>query len=95
MIKPVAVEALDGFRIWVEFSDGVEGEADLSHLRQIGGVFESWDDRSVFENTRISDSGNYVWVGELDLCPDPLYEEITGTTIPEAEAAAGQQVMHA
>ena len=95
MIKPVAVKALDGFRIWVKFSDGVEGEADLSHLRQMGGVFESWDDRSIFENARISDSGNYVWIGELDLCPDPLYEEIAGTTILEAEARTRQQVMHA
>ena len=95
MIKPIAVKALDGFRIWVKFSDSAEGEVDLSHLRQIGGVFESWDDRAAFENTRISDSGNYIWIGELDICPDPLYQEITGATIPEAEARAGQQVMHA
>ncbi len=95
MIKPTDIKALEGFRIWVRFSDGVEGEVDLSHLRKLGGVFESWDERAAFENTRISESGNYLWVGELDLCPDPLYQEITGITIPEAEIRSRQQMTHA
>ena len=60
MIKPVSVKALEGYCFWVKFSDGVEGEVDLSSLRKRGGFFRSWDDRSNFEDTRISDSGNYI-----------------------------------
>ena len=95
MIIPTAVEAREGFTIWVKFSDGVEGEVDLSHLRASGGVFESWDDRSAFENTRISDSGKYIWIGDLDLCPDPLYKDIVGISIPEAESAKNRSVTNA
>ena len=36
MIKPVWVKALEGYCIWVKFSDGVEGEVDLSSLRKRG-----------------------------------------------------------
>ncbi len=95
MIKPVAVKALDGYRIWVEFSDGVEGEIDLTSLRDRGGVFQTWDDRKSFEDARISDSGNYIWVGELDLCPEPFYFEITGVPIEEADLKSLEPVTHA
>ena len=43
MFKPVQVKALQGYKLWVKFSDGVEGEVNLSHL--VGkGVFSKWND---------------------------------------------------
>ena len=39
----VDVKALSNFRIWVRFEDGLEGEADLSHLSG-KGVFKRWTD---------------------------------------------------
>ena len=95
MIKPATVKALEGFRIWVEFSDGVNGEIDLISLRQRGGVFESWDDRKNFENTRVDDSGDFIWVGELDLCSEPFYLELAGVPIEEAENMPHHRVVHA
>ena len=48
MFRPVRVEALPNYRLWVEFADGVAGEVDLSHL--VGkGVFALWDDYAAFE----------------------------------------------
>ena len=29
-LRPVAVEPRDGYRIWLRYADGVEGEVDLS-----------------------------------------------------------------
>ena len=81
MIPVADVKALDGYRIWLRFSDGVEGEVDLSSLRARGGFFEAWDDREVFENTRIADYGHYFWVGEVDLCPEPFYSELAGVSM--------------
>ena len=41
MFKPIDVKALPGYKIWVRFADGTEGEADLSHLAG-RGVFALW-----------------------------------------------------
>ena len=30
MLSPVAAEAREGYRIWLRFADGVEGELDVS-----------------------------------------------------------------
>ena len=43
MIGPVLVRPLPNYRIYLEFSDGVKGEVDLSYL--VGkGVFQAWND---------------------------------------------------
>ncbi len=46
MIRPTAVEARDDYRIWLRYSDGVDGEIDLAHLAG-RGVFKSWNNRPV------------------------------------------------
>jgi hypothetical protein len=79
MFKPVQVKALQGYKLWVKFSDGVEGEVNLSHL--VGkGVFSQWNDYEFFEQVQITSSGDIVWNDDLDVCPDALYMEITGQT---------------
>ena len=42
--NPTAVEPRDGFRIWVRYKDGVEGELDMSHLAN-KPIFAVWKDR--------------------------------------------------
>ena len=47
MLVTTEVRPLAGYRMWVRFSDGVEGEADLSHL--VGSsVFTAWEDPVFF-----------------------------------------------
>ena len=77
MKKAVEVKALDGYRIWLRFADGVEGEVDLSHLAG-RGVFKAWTDRKVFERVQVDRSGAIVWNEELEICPDALYLRLTG-----------------
>ena len=80
MIKPTKVEALDGYKIWIEFEDGVQGEADLSRLAG-KGVFEAWDDRELFDTVRIDFPYRAIVWGdsdELELCTDTFYLELTG-----------------
>jgi hypothetical protein len=44
MLRPLDVKALPGHRLWLRYSDGTEGEVDLSHL--VGrGVFTIWNVR--------------------------------------------------
>ena len=73
----VEVKALPGFRLWVRFEDGLEGEADLTDLAG-HGVFQRWiDNPSEFLRAMVDpDSGTVVWPGGLDVAPDRLYQDI-------------------
>ena len=44
-IRPTGVEAREGYRIWLSYSDGAAGEVDLSDLAG-SGVFAAWNDRA-------------------------------------------------
>jgi len=76
--RVTSVEPLDGYRLKVGFSDGAVGEVDLSDL--VGkGVFAAWKDRSEFRKVTIDpETGTLAWPGGIDICPDSLYEEVTG-----------------
>ena len=82
LIRPTAVEAREGYRIWLHYSDGVTGEVDLSDLAG-RGVFAAWLDRKFFESVRLIEGGAVAWGEEIDLCPDALYMEITGKSVAE------------
>ncbi len=73
-------EARPGYRLWIRFADGVEGELSLQHL--VGkGLFAAWADRETFSRVSIDpESGTVCWPGGLDLAPDALYARITGTS---------------
>lgn len=82
MIRPIAVEAREGYHIWLRYSDGTVGEVDLEHLAG-RGVFTAWEDRAFFEAVRIEDHGAVAWGEELELCPDALYLQLSGKSVVE------------
>lgn len=90
MFKPIEVKALPNYKLWVKYSDGIEGEVDLSHLAG-KGVFALWNDYAVFEQVYIGSSGEIAWSDEVDVCPDSTYMKITGKTpeqlFPNLQAA--------
>lgn len=79
--RPAKVEAREGFRIWLEYSDGVSGEVDLSHLAD-NDAFKIWNDRECFESVYL-DCGDIAWSDEAGLCHNALYMQITGKTVEE------------
>jgi hypothetical protein len=76
----VAAEARPGYRLWIRFADGVEGEVDLSSL--VGdGVFSSWEDPRWFSRVLVDEEcGTVVWPDGVDLAPDALYRELAGVS---------------
>ena len=79
-VRPTAVEPRQGFRIWLRYSDGAEGEIDLSHL--VGrGVFKAWDDPAHFKGVRLTEYDAIAWDDDLELCPDALYMKLTGKSL--------------
>ncbi|HZL77710.1 MAG TPA: DUF2442 domain-containing protein [Candidatus Limnocylindrales bacterium] len=73
-----SIEALPDYRLKLRFDDGVEGVVDLS--AEVGkGVFAAWQDPQHFAAVKIQHGGRSLeWPGEIDLCADALYLEITG-----------------
>lgn len=76
-VRPVEVEARGSYRIWLRFSDGVEGEVDLSDLAG-QGVFAAWQDPGFFDSVRIDETRAVCWGDAVDLCSDALYLRLTG-----------------
>jgi hypothetical protein len=77
MPVPTEVKALDNYRLWVKFSDDVEGIVDLSEFAG-KGVFALWDDYQEFEKVHIGPGGEIAWSDQIDMCPDAIYLRITG-----------------
>ena len=77
MVRPTEVAALDGYRIWIRYSDGSAGEIDLAdHAGH--GVFTAWNDPDCFRDVRLGPAGAVAWGEDIELCPDALYMELTG-----------------
>lgn len=77
MVRLVEVKVKPGYRLWLRYEDGIEGEIDLSG--EVGkGVFAYWNDPKNFEKVYIRTSGQISWSDELDICPDSMYLELTG-----------------
>ncbi len=74
----------------VTFSDGFSGTADLSWLKDRGGVFEPLRDPAFFARVQVDDElGTVVWPNGADIAPETLRERaVTGTKAVPPERAA-------
>lgn len=94
MVNAIDVKPLPGYRIWVRYGDGAEGEVDLSELAG-KGVFSLWDDRTNFERVRVGSAGQIVWNDEVEICADAAYLRITGRSAEEVFPGLKKEQMHA
>lgn len=69
------VKPLDNYHLYVEFTDGVNGEVDLSS-RLFGSVFEPLKDPDLFRQVTVDEFGAVVWPNGADLAPDGLYAKL-------------------
>jgi hypothetical protein len=82
------------FQVVLRFADGTRGTADLNHLAG-RGVFRIWEAPGVFEQLSITAEGALQWPGEVDLCPDSLYLQVTGKSPIELFPVLNESVNHA
>ena len=94
MIRPVSIKALPNYRIFISFSDGEEGEVDLSDLAG-RGVFEAWNDYGAFEQVHIGPGREIQWSDEIELCPDAVYMRLTGKTPEDLFPELQGEITHA
>ena len=95
-LKPVSVEARDGYKIWLSFSDGVEGEIDVSDVAHYEW-FKPWQDRRVFENVRITSPLDISWNDDFNMtmCTISLYAELSGVPFDDVVARMNGHPVHA
>lgn len=89
------VRYLGGYRLELQFTDGIKGELDFrQRIVGRGGVFKPLENIEFFKQVVVDpEAGTVVWPNEVDFCPDVLYSLVTGQAIPELELTAN--LLHA
>lgn len=95
MKRITSAQTLPDYKLKLRFDDGVEGVVNLSG--EVGkGVFAAWQDPKHFSSVKIVHNGRALeWPGEIDLCADALYLEITGMKVEDLFPKWKYQATHA
>jgi len=85
MIHDVVSAVYQGrYKIEVTFDDGKKGMVDFAKYLKRGGVFERFKDMDFFRSFAINEElGVLTWRNEIDIAPETLYAEATGTSLPD------------
>ncbi len=83
MMKDVVeVRALGGYRLYLKFEDGVQGEGRVEELIRFEGIFAALEDPARFSEVRVDpELGTVCWPNGADLDPDVLYAKVSGKPI--------------
>ena len=78
----VEARCLEGYRVFLKFEDGVQGEVDLEPLLSpFHGVFEPLRDRTRFCEMFIDSGGTIAWPNGADIAPETLYALVSGRPV--------------
>ena len=75
----VEVRPLEGYRVFLKFDDGIQGELDLEPLLDpFDGVFEPLRDHGRFREVFVDSGGTIAWPNGADIAPETLYALVSG-----------------
>ena len=75
----IDVNLRDGYRVFLRFDDGLQGELDLEPLLSpFDGVFEPLRDQARFREIFIDSGGTIAWPNGADIAPETLYSLVSG-----------------
>jgi len=78
--KVVEVRPLGGYRLFIRFDDGVQGDVDVASFVHFDGVFEPLRDPARFAEAFV-DFGTVCWPNDVDLAPEVLYAKVSGRSL--------------
>ncbi len=73
-VHVIAVEYLGEYRLWLRFSNGVEGVVDLES-ELYGEVFQPLRDKTLFQQVYLT-SRTVEWPNGADFAPEFLLEQV-------------------
>jgi hypothetical protein len=84
MSEVVEVKHLGGYRLWLKFRDGEEGEFDMeSYLSPFINMFEPLKDPAYFAKVEVIPEARTIgWPNGVELDPDNLQHHVTGKPLP-------------
>lgn len=85
-----SAKALAGYKLAVEFEDGIQGIIDLSKWKG-KGVFSYWNDEMNFQSFKLTADKKIEWNEENDMDPDAFYLQLVNKTFQEY--ASDQQLL--
>ncbi|MBV9805171.1 MAG: DUF2442 domain-containing protein [Solirubrobacterales bacterium] len=66
---------IDDYVLRLTFDDGVVGDVSFAE-NDWCGVFQALQDPTVFAQVHVEEQfGTIAWPGDLDMAPEPLYDE--------------------
>lgn len=75
-VNPVFVKAVGNSKIFLKYSDGMEGELQLSYLKEKSG-YEILKDSSAFGNVFIDEiSKDICWDKNISICKNAVYKQL-------------------
>lgn len=85
--RVTSVRHVKDYILAVSFADGRQAEMDFTDkIVGRGGVFKPLEEVAFFARVQVDlKAGTLVWPNEVDLDPDVLYSEATGTPLPIPE----------
>jgi hypothetical protein len=86
MPKVIRVAALSGYRLHVEFDDGMAGEIEMAD-RLFGPVFEPLHDPNEFAKAFVDEFGAIAWPCGADLAPDAIHRRLTAAMLAQRPLA--------
>lgn len=73
-----------GYNIELTFDDGKRGTVDFAKYLETDGVFERFKNIEFFKNFTVNQElGVITWEDEIDIAPETLYSEATGSSLPK------------
>lgn len=80
----IEVRPLEGYRVFLRFDDGVQGEIDLEPLLSpFDGVFAPLRELARFREVFVDDGGTIAWPNGVDLAPEILYSMTSGRPLAQ------------
>jgi len=93
--RVVAVRYIGGYKLEITFSDGVKGISDWSARlarAKTEGIFAPLKNSAYFAKVELWE-GTIRWPNGADICPDVLYEQVSGKALQQIESSAPQQML--
>ena len=95
-VRIVTVKPLEGFQVWLEFTDGTSRAVDLQPYLH-GPIFEPIrNDPQIFRTVKVdARMGTIMWDNGADIDPDVLYKGLTPAWMEGEQSDKDKGVMQA